>query len=1094
MQNVEITGAGGVFGDSASSDDSEQFAGTSLSMVFSINAGVIGGAVDWPKSIYINDTVLENSDGERNFSSVSYDVRLGDPSQTPLDGYDTQENPIDVSASVVVGVPVTRTLTTANATRAQVTLIAGPFFDQQDGVMKAASASFNIQVAAAGGDFITVKSDSIKLLNTSGYPIDYEFDLIGSAPWQVRVTKTGTEYNSTKHKNALTFSRVTEIEQQTLSHDGVALLKLNFSADEIGSQPQVGVKCKLQEIPIPTNYNQATGEYDGAWDLGFIAGHTSNPVWLILYLLRSDQDGLGLTSSINLAAFYETAKYCDEWIDNGVGGLRKRYTFNGQLLTLKDAWKHLQEVASVFHGRVIDDNQQITLTDDRPRDTKILVTTANVINGEFITETTSRAGIVTTVRVSWNDPDLNGKKVVETVEDAALVAKHGYNVKQIHRLACTDRQEAIAHAKWMLEHQKHNYTISYQAALDHMVADGTGVIPGDVVAICDAEYSGRLLNVGEALVTLDRNVTIEIGKSYEIWITGSDGVVTKNAFNLDAGEYSQIGVMVDAVEGAVFEIICDANAQNMRVLSISENDGILDIVTIPYDGELTIRAELPTSLDDKVYEQLASGRVGDLSNLDFIEVVDFIDGIEAISGGTLSVEIPSDVGIKNIEFQQRLTGENWQVVGFSSLGSIEIRNLKIGSVYEFRARAKGRFTIDSEWIELLNVAPVGRPDLPDAPSDFVAVGAVISAILNWTNPSHKDFKEVVIYISTNGNFANAVEYARTTDNWANIGNLTGEQSYTFWLRTVVRGEGAFVQSLLTAPKQVLVLKLGVDDITNDLIDPLKDSIAANVSSSIAYMLSNKENVDNISIEKSLSVSRFGDAEAKIETVKTTQAGIVSAAIADLLGLQANKAVIAQNIGHMGVNLTTQKAAITEVERVAADEKIAVAQSIQNIEAEADNTNADITTFKQTVATDQSATATALQTVEASIGDNSQQIADVTVFAQAVADEVLGLSAEYVVTVDAGGVITGFHLRSNGAGLSEFVIQANNFLVVSSDGNKQLFAVDVDGKAFMDSAIIKELTIDKLTGGELGADMQIGIDGSISIGNEFTMDKDGIRIG
>jgi predicted phage tail protein len=51
-----------------------------------LGEGVIGGLIDGAKSIFLNDTPLQNSDNSYNFSGVTWWFRDGSQDQSVIDG------------------------------------------------------------------------------------------------------------------------------------------------------------------------------------------------------------------------------------------------------------------------------------------------------------------------------------------------------------------------------------------------------------------------------------------------------------------------------------------------------------------------------------------------------------------------------------------------------------------------------------------------------------------------------------------------------------------------------------------------------------------------------------------------------------------------------------------------------------------------------------------------------------------------------------------------------------------------------------------------------------------------------------------------
>lgn len=62
--------------------------------------GEIEGLVDGFKSIYLDNTKIQNDDGTYNFSNVSGQLNVGTQDQDVLDGYDSSQNEVNVGVEI----------------------------------------------------------------------------------------------------------------------------------------------------------------------------------------------------------------------------------------------------------------------------------------------------------------------------------------------------------------------------------------------------------------------------------------------------------------------------------------------------------------------------------------------------------------------------------------------------------------------------------------------------------------------------------------------------------------------------------------------------------------------------------------------------------------------------------------------------------------------------------------------------------------------------------------------------------------------------------------------------------------------------------
>jgi predicted phage tail protein len=121
-----------------------------------IAEGEIVGLVDGLKSIYLDETPLQNADGTLNFSNVEWQERVGTQSQIPLIGFDGSEAESPVGVEILYDTPITRTVSNANNSAIRVTLSV-PALSQQNttnGDINGTSVKIGIDIQNNGGGFV----------------------------------------------------------------------------------------------------------------------------------------------------------------------------------------------------------------------------------------------------------------------------------------------------------------------------------------------------------------------------------------------------------------------------------------------------------------------------------------------------------------------------------------------------------------------------------------------------------------------------------------------------------------------------------------------------------------------------------------------------------------------------------------------------------------------------------------------------------------------------------------------------------------------------------------------------------------------------
>lgn len=120
-----------------------------------ISEGEIEGLVNGLRSVYLDDTPVENSDGTRNFTGLTIETRNGTQDQEYIPGFSEVENEVAVSTELTHSTPLVRTITNPNVTAARVT-IGIPNLTHQNttnGDLNGTSVTIAIDIQNNGGGF-----------------------------------------------------------------------------------------------------------------------------------------------------------------------------------------------------------------------------------------------------------------------------------------------------------------------------------------------------------------------------------------------------------------------------------------------------------------------------------------------------------------------------------------------------------------------------------------------------------------------------------------------------------------------------------------------------------------------------------------------------------------------------------------------------------------------------------------------------------------------------------------------------------------------------------------------------------------------------
>jgi len=353
-----------------------------------ISEGEIEGLVDGLQSVYLDDTPIQNPDGSTNFSGVTLETRNGSQQQSYVPGFSSVENEVVVGVEVKASQPVVRSITDpdVDAVRVKVSVPQLTNQDTTNGDLNGSTVNFAIDRQVNGGGFVEMINDTISGKTTTKYQRSYYVPLAGSGPWDIRVRRITADSTSSAVQNKTFVESYTEVVESKLRYPNSALVALRVDASQFSSIPRRSYDMKLLRVRVPVNYDPATRAYSGVWNGTFKIAWTDNPAWCFYDLVSSTRYGLGgyiPEAQVDKWALYRVAQYCDQLVPNGLGGFEPRFTCNLYLQTREQAYKVVQDMASIFRGMVYWSGGAITVTQDAPADPVYQFAPSNVVDGEF---------------------------------------------------------------------------------------------------------------------------------------------------------------------------------------------------------------------------------------------------------------------------------------------------------------------------------------------------------------------------------------------------------------------------------------------------------------------------------------------------------------------------------------------------------------------------------------------------------------------------------------------------------------------------------------------------------------------------------------
>jgi predicted phage tail protein len=647
---------------------------------------------DVAQSTYFQETQVKNADGTYNFDGVTIQGLLGTDTQVlPADAVsgDVIQSETIVNVKITnAGGAISRSLIDDEIDHLRVTfsLPSGLIAAYDSGKQSGLDVKFKATITPFGGvekDLVDIEGNSsitVSGKSTSEYRKQVRYmnikDQIGGVfPYVLKVYRTtGDRTSSAKetYRDESYWYSYSELKEVKIQYRDRAAVSTYLKAEDFGDNiPARTFKIKGLKIKIPSNYtprnydnNGARESYlptwDGTWrieeparyDLPMCGGGPNhdrffcdNPAWVLYDLLTNKRYGLGLDEDkVDKWSLYSIAAYCDGNVNYQVSTrqtdgtyqtvtvTQPRYTFNGIISNKEQALTVINHFSGVFRGFPLWSTGLVTFNQDTPGSINRIASTANVIDGIFEYEGTSRRQRTTAVKIGWNDPDNYGKRDTIILEDRDGIVQYGYQPFDFFAIGCNNRNEAILRGKYAL-YTNINQTefVKFRGGLEW--ADS---LPGDIIGVQDPDYagetwSGRISNSTVTSVTLDKPVTLVNGITYTLYVQQNNTNVATKTITNSPGTTSILtwtGALSEAPQSGNVWVISSTSLaiRKFRIISIKESEStVFDISAYEYDPNKYSQVENNVNVEEPIPTTRPGGALDSPSNIE-IQAYSYTDG------------------------------------------------------------------------------------------------------------------------------------------------------------------------------------------------------------------------------------------------------------------------------------------------------------------------------------------------------------------------------------------------------------------------------------------------------------------------------------
>ena len=505
----------------------------------------------------------------------------------------------------------------------------------------------------------------------------FRFDNLEKARYEIRMRCSAKDGKSLRHVNKVYWVQLTQIIYDDFVHPGKALIGIKALATSqlSGTDPKVTWIQERSEVYV---FNPYINKYE--------AQPADNPAWAaydLIHICRKIGDEYIVFGQPHMRLDYNAFKaWADKCKTNG-------FTFNYIYDTAMRLWDALKYPEAVGRGKVIPVGTRFTCVSDYQSTPVQLFTVANIKHGSFNEEFQGVEARANSVEISFLNKDKDYERdVIPVYGDTYDESDTLTNPAQVELMGCTSLEQAYKHGKHFLRCNKYEIrTVTIEA-----FTDAIACTVGDIILIQhdipEWGEGGRVVAVSGQTITLDKEVSVQPGKNYQLLIrsNATDIVSTFNVVNvsgLNVIVKEAIPVQPDAVY-AFGEV--SKSAKPFRVLAITKtlSEMTRKIQCMEYYPELYVS-------DDGTVPSIDYTNHG-ASDIQAVGLVSDVYGANGIMYSRIGVtwQLPRDGKVSNVVVNYRnVKSDTWTYIGNypASTNATTISDVLLGATYEVRVQA-----------------------------------------------------------------------------------------------------------------------------------------------------------------------------------------------------------------------------------------------------------------------------------------------------------------------------------------------------------------------------------------------------------------------
>jgi predicted phage tail protein len=687
------------------------------------------GEIESVSEVKINENPITN------YTGIEASYRYGTNDQTVIPNFEDLHNLYSIGSNLTQGNPYTYTTidNDVEAFEIYLTLPSGLYqVDSTDGSLSGWSVTYLVEYRVSGvGGYISLGSTTISGLSRTAIRRVFRKEDLSPARYDIKVTKTSADSTLDPQRTGdLTLASIDEIKTDDLKYPNTALLGLRaLATDQLsGSTPNITYVVKGRKVSMPrvltgiggtevdwedyywdsiaNEFKKFSDDSSLYWDgTTYVNKWGANPMWCVKDLLLNTRYGLGEyidTSHIDENELLEMAKYCEEKIDNGIGGYEKRFRLDVVLDSSSRAPDALAQLTATFRSFAFYSQNGFSFRIDK-QDTAVQTFGAgNIIKNEFQQSWKSKNEIYNMIEVQYMDRDLDYQdETIAVIDESSLANNEPLRKTQI-RLFTTRKSYAIREGRYALWLSKYiDRSLQFKVGID-----GVACQVGDIINLSHDVpqwgFSGRVKE-GNSItnVKLDREILIEEGKSYKVMVRFQDNTIEERTVTDAVGSHTEVNVSV-----AFSQIPQDYDVYSFgestkvtkpfRVISIAResrgeasigaveyNESVYDDsgIVLPTNNYSALSREIPDVVGLNLTESLVKLKDGTIeSTIDVWFTKPNMAGFYVGQYTKAQIYLSDDGGV-SWQYKGETSGESFKIIGgITDLSEYKIAVVSIGNL------------------------------------------------------------------------------------------------------------------------------------------------------------------------------------------------------------------------------------------------------------------------------------------------------------------------------------------------------------------------------------------------------------------------------